>query len=115
VMQDLGNTQRLGGNRQGWSMGGFFRNGIPLSIFNRRPYSELGWQHQRWQSDKVYLSGLIDTKKYQKNTIFRVAIGFPLDQANTVQLEYRRIINHENISFLSFDSRQLQLSWQWHK
>jgi hypothetical protein len=115
LTQDVGNDQRLGGDRKGWSLGAFLRNGVPFTMLARQPYTEFGWQHQRWQSEKAYLSGLIDTKKYQKNTIYRAALGFPIDQESSIQLEYRRIINHETISFLSFDSRQVQLSWQWQK
>ncbi len=115
LTRDVGNDQRLGGDRKGWSTGAFLRNAIPFTLLSLQPYTEFGWQHQRWQSEKAYLSGLIDTKKYQKNTIYRAALGFPINQENSIQLEYRRIINHETISFLSFDSRQVQLSWQWQK
>jgi hypothetical protein len=76
---------------------------------------ELGLQHQSWQNEKIYLSGLINVKKHQNNNIVRAALGWTLNQENTLQLEYRQISNRENISFLSFNSRQLQLSWQWQK
>jgi len=115
LMYDQGNEQRIGGNRLGWSAGSFFRSTTPLRLWQKPIFIELGLQHQSWQNEKIYLSGLINVKKHQNNNIVRAALGWVLDKENTLQLEYRQISNRENISFLSFDSRQLQLSWQWQK
>jgi len=115
LMYDQGNDQRLGGDRTGWSAGGFFRGSTPLRLWQKPIFVELGLQHQSWQNKKIYLTGLINEKKHQNNNVVRAALGWALDQENTLQLEYRQISNRENISFLSFDSRQIQLSWQWQK
>jgi hypothetical protein len=115
LMYDQGNEQRLGGNRLGWSAGSFFRSATPLRLWQKPIFIELGLQHQSWQNEKIYLSGLINVKKHQNNNIVRAALGWALDQENILQLEYRQISNRENISFLSFNSRQIQLSWQWQK
>lgn len=115
LMYDQGNEERLGGNRQGWATGGFFRGSTPLRLWQKPVFAEFGWQHQEWQNQKIYLSGLINVKKHQNNNTLRAALGWAIDQENTLQLEYRQISNRENISFLSFDSKQIQLSWQWQK
>jgi hypothetical protein len=115
TMQDQGNEQRLGGNRYGWGLSGFMRYVIPAQIFDKPIFLEMGWQHLDWQSKKIYLSGLIDTKKHQSNSMIRMALGIPISEYSTIQLEYRRVLNRENISFLSFESRQIQLSWQYQR
>lgn len=115
AMYDYGNEFRLGGNRRGWTVGGFLRSATPLQIEGKPIFAEFGVQHQSWQNSKIYLAGLINVKKHQNNNILRAALGWAINPNNTVQLEYRQIANRENISFLSFDSKQLQLSWQWQK
>lgn len=113
IMRDLGNDARLGGDRHGWSISSFLRSSTPLQILNKKLFVEIGLQHLDWQSKKIYLSGLIDVKKHQSNSIVRATLGLPVTESSSIQLEYRRVLNHENISFLSFESRQIQLSWQW--
>jgi hypothetical protein len=115
LMRDIGNEKRLGGDRHGWSVGGFLRTSIPMQIIERPLYAEIGWQRANWQSQKIYLAGLIDVKKHQVNSVFRTSLGFPVSQHSSIQIEYRRILNRENISFLSFDSKQYQISWQWQR
>jgi rubrerythrin len=113
LMYDDGNQRRLGGDRRGWTIGGFVRSATPLQIYGKPIFAEFGVQHQSWQNSKIYLAGLINVKKHQNNNTLRAALGWAINPNNTVQLEYRQIANRENVSFLSFDSRQLQLSWQW--
>lgn len=113
IMRDLGNDVRLGGDRHGWSISSFLRSSTPLRILNKKLFVEIGLQHLDWQSKKIYLSGLIDVKKHQSNSIVRATLGLPVTENSSIQLEYRRVLNHENISFLSFESKQFQLSWQW--
>lgn len=113
IMRDLGNDMRIGGDRHGWSINSFLRATTPFQLFQKNVFIELGLQHLNWQSKKIYLNGLIEVKKHQENSMLRTMIGLPLTENSSLNLEYRRVINRENISFLSFESRQVQLSWQW--
>lgn len=113
MMHDIGNDKRLGGNRRGWSVSSFLRSSLPVKIFEKPLIAEFGWQRANWQSQKIYLPGLIDVKKHQVNSILRTSVGLPVFDHSIIQIEYRRVLNRENISFLSFESNQIQLSWQW--
>ncbi|GGX10991.1 hypothetical protein GCM10011282_16620 [Undibacterium macrobrachii] len=115
LMFDYGNEFRLGGNRRGWTAGVFLRSATPWQIEGKPIFAEVAYQHQNWQNSKIYLAGLINVKKHQSNHVFRTALGWAINPNNTVQLEYRQIANRENVSFLSFDSKQIQISWQWQK
>ena len=113
IMSDLGNDMRIGGDRYGWSINSFLRATTPVQLFQKNVFVELGLQHLNWQSKKIYLNGLIEVKKHQENSMLRAMVGLPITENSSLNLEYRRVINRENISFLSFASRQIQLSWQW--
>jgi hypothetical protein len=39
----------------------------------------------------------------------------PFRDHHALQLEWRRVKNNENISLFQYNSRLLQLSWQWQK
>lgn len=105
---DFATSARPGGNRTGWSSGVRGTTRVAGNIV-----AELGWARQTWQSQTAYSPGLIDTIRHQDLQILRGALIFPIQKGNTLQLELRNVHNVENISLFQYNSRQVQLSWQW--
>lgn len=107
-LNDHAVAARPGGNRAGWSLG----------LYGRRPLGplegELDLTRQRWVGSQVYSPGLIDQLRRQDNTTLRAALSYPLGAAGTLQLEWRRVRNRENIPIFEYDNQVLQLSWRWH-
>ena len=99
---------RLGGDR----------NGLLAAIQGRMPISaqlsgELSWQLLRWQGSQIYSPGLINVRRVQDTSVLRVAATYALDARNAFVLEFKNIVNNENISLLEYRDRILQLNWQW--
>lgn len=105
---DFAASARPGGDRTGWSSG--LRGTTRIA---GGALVELGWSRQIWRSRSAYSPGLIDTIRHQDLQILRGTLIFPIQQGNTLQLELRNVHNAENISIFKYNSRQLQLSWQW--
>lgn len=101
--------RRPGGNRQGWLAR---LNG--RAQLSDRFFGELGWSHQRWQSDTPYSPGVIDAIRNQQTHIWRSALTYQLAPQQSLVLEWRAIRNTENISIFQYNGRQIKLSWQWH-
>lgn len=107
-MSDRGGSTRPGGDRHGWfaSVQGNFH-------IARGVTGELGWTRQRWLSDEVYSPGLIDQVRRQDTQLWRAALNVPVKPQHSVNIEWRHVRNHENISIFQYNSQLIQVSWQW--
>ncbi|HEX7645399.1 MAG TPA: tetratricopeptide repeat protein [Burkholderiaceae bacterium] len=105
---DHGNAARLGGDRHGWQAGIMVN-----SHLDERLNSELGWTWQRWNGESSYSPGLIEQKRKQDTQTFRAGLIMPLRRDLAVELEWRRILNNENISLFEYHGQLLQLSLKW--
>ena len=107
-LSDRADGARQGGNRQGWAGNATIRG----KVF--RDYeAELGWSRQRWQSESAYSPGLVDQARHQDTQAAKAALIWPIRKMQTIALEFRAIANRENISILQYNSKSIQLSWQW--
>lgn len=107
-LSDRPNGARLGGHRHGLSGNASIRR----QLF-REYEAELGWSRQIWRSESAYSPGLIDLTRRQDTQVLKAALIWPVRELQTMQLEFRAINNRENISILQYDSKSIQLSWQW--
>ena len=105
---DRGEAGRPGGNRQGW-----FASLQSQTRINDKLRAEFGWTQQHWLSQSAYSPGLIDQTRHQNSQLLRAALIIPLQSGHSMHLEWKEVRNHENISILQYNSRLLQLSWQW--
>lgn len=104
--QPLG--QRPGGGRRGWGASA----GVDMPLWNTVMVGA-HWSRQNWSGQAVYSPGLIDRAREQRTDVLRATLTLPLAAGQSVQLEWREVRNHENISIFQYASRVLQLSWQW--
>lgn len=99
---------RPGGDRTGTFAGLHGR-----MVLGNNIVGEMGWQLQNWRGAENYFPGLIDIQRKQATQTLRIAAILPLTDQQSIHLEFRDIRNDENISFLSYRDRILQLNWQW--
>lgn len=99
---------RPGGDRRGWFMGLQDRFRIVGGVF-----ADLGWTRQTWLGQSAYSPGLIDQIRYQQTQVLHASLVVPVATHEALQLEWRSVRNDENISLFQYNSRLLQLSWQW--
>ncbi len=105
---DHGDAARLGGDRHGW------QTGIMLNTrLGDHASSEFGWTWQSWNGESPYSPGLIDVVRKQDTQTFRAGLIVPLRRDLSVELEWRRIQNDENISLFEYRGQLLQLSLKW--
>lgn len=107
-LYDRANATRPGGDRAGWFTSLYARTRLTVNVIG-----EAGWTRQSWLSKSVYSPGLIDELRDQKTQVLRGALIFPVAERQSIQLEVRAVRNSENISVFQYNSRQLQVSWQW--
>ena len=105
---DKARGQRPGGDRSGMLAGAQGRMNLSHGVLG-----EVEWQTQNWRGSQSYFPGLLDKRRVQKTSIFRVAAVFPLALEHAVVLEFRNTRNKESISLFDYRARTLQLSWQW--
>jgi hypothetical protein len=107
-LHDHAHDERPGGNRNGWLTTVQWRNqlGGPFS-------GEINWSRQTWRAQNNYSPGLIDEKRHQETHILRTTLSYALAAHQSLQLEWRQVWNHENISIFQYRDRQLQINWQW--
>lgn len=108
--RDLGDAERPGGDRTGWSARLYGRRQLADAV-----QGELELTGQRWDGRAVYSPTLIDTVRRQTNVGLRAALIYQLRPDHALQLEWRGVRNRESISIFEYDSRQIQLSWRWSK
>ncbi len=106
---DHANSQRPGGNRRGWLTSLSWQRQLSSQL-----HGELYLSRQTWRGQLDYLSGIIDKRRNQETHVLRTSLQWPVAQHQLLQLEWRQVWNHENISLFQYRDRQLQLSWQWH-
>lgn len=107
-LDDKARGKRPGGDRDGWT-GRLFARGVLAGGVE----GELDLSHQRWQGSSPYSPGLIDAVRLQRTSSARLALVYPLTAEQSLQLEWRKVRNRENISIFQYDSRQIALSWRW--
>ncbi len=105
---DHGRASRLGGNRQGWFAGLQGNFHLPYKLVG-----ELAWTRQRWLSESVYSPNVIDQIRRQDTTFMRAALIVPIKRHHSMNIEWRKVINNENISILQYNSHLMQVTWQW--
>ena len=105
---DRGQNGRPGGDRRGWYGSVQYQRALGDDYLG-----ELGLTHQNWQGQLVYSPGLIDQVRHQRTEQMRAALSKKLSAHQTVQLEWRRVHNRENISLFQYNSQVLQLNWRW--
>ena len=76
-------------------------------------FGELGWIRQAWAAESIYSPGLIDQVRHQTTDILRGGLIIAVAPRHALHIELRQVINAENISVFQYDSRQVQVSWQW--
>lgn len=107
-MNDHAIADRPGGNRSGWSASLSGRSVLPYRL-----EGELEWSGTQWQGQSAYSPGVVDQVRRQNSSTVRAALSYPLTAATSLQLEWRKINNRENISIFQYDNQVLQLSWRW--
>ncbi|HYD60219.1 MAG TPA: tetratricopeptide repeat protein [Noviherbaspirillum sp.] len=107
-LYDSASGARPGGDRAGWFAGISARTRIAENV-----YGETSWTRQNWLSRSAYSPGLIDEVRNQKTQVLRGALIFPIADRQAIHVEVRGVRNNENISVFQYNSRQLQVSWQW--
>jgi hypothetical protein len=107
-LADQGEAKRLGGNRKGW-----FASVQERMPIGSRVIGEFGWTRQIWLSQSAYSPGLIDQVRRQDTQLVRAALTIPIKPRQSVQIELRQVRNDENISIFQYNSRLLQVGWQW--
>lgn len=107
-LRDRALAQRPGGDRDGW-----FGNALVRRRLGARFAGELSLTQQTWNSASAYSPGLIEEVRAQRTSVVRANLIYTLDKNQSIQLEGRVVRNRENISIFQYNSRQLQLSWQW--
>lgn len=106
--RDLGNAERPGGDRSGWSARVYGRRMLLDTL-----QAELELTGQRWQGENLYSPGVIDVARKQNNLVLRTVLSYALKRDQSLQLEWRQVRNRENISIFQYDSHQIQLNWRW--
>lgn len=107
-LNDRATGTRPGGDRHGWSFALSGRS----RLFGKLE-GEIDWIGSTWRGSTAYAPGLIEDIRSQQTHTVRAALLYPLNDRSTLQLEWRRVRNRENISIFQYNSGQLQLSWHW--
>lgn len=105
---DIGNGARAGGDRHG-----LFASLSARAALGGGVLGELGWLYQSWAGARSYSPGLIDVARRQHTQLLRAMLSLPLSKEHGLFLEYRTVRNRENISLFAYQSRSVQLGWQW--
>lgn len=107
ALSDHGRSTRPGGDRQA-----AYASVNAIGLVSANVLGEMSLTHQRWRSERAYSPGLIDTSRRQNTTQARASLQYLLSPHHSVQLEWRRTWNRENIPLFQYDSHMLQLSWR---
>lgn len=108
VQDDRGNAQRPGGDRAGWNAALSAHTALPAGL-----QGELDLVRQSWRGAAPFAPELIPARRDQDIGTVRAALIYPLGPQHSVNLEWRRVDNRENISIFRYRSQQFQLSWRW--
>jgi len=108
LLYDHGDAAYLGGTRRGWESSALVNTRLGENL-----NAEFGWTLQNWDSQSPYSPGLIDQVRKQDTQIYRAGLVIPLRANTTLQIEWRRVHNNENISLFEYRGQLLQLSLKW--
>lgn len=106
---DRGQPGRLGGDRRGWYTSVQWQRALGADYLG-----ELGWTRQDWRGQLAYAPDQINDVRHQSTRQVRAALSKNLTPHHTVQLEWRRVHNKENISLFQYNSQVMQVNWRWH-
>ncbi|MBY0573939.1 MAG: tetratricopeptide repeat protein [Undibacterium sp.] len=81
-------------------------------IFNALE-SELSWSRQRWNSQLPYSPGTIDLVRLQDTESVRWSLLKPIDLHQVLKLELRFLNNRENISYLHYKNKSINIASVW--
>ncbi len=101
-------AQRPGGDRKGWLSQLRWRNQIQGQLIG-----ELQLSYQSWLGQSAYSPNIIDQTRDQQTSTLRANLQYPLDTRQSLQLEFRKVRNRDNISIFQYQNQQVQLSYQW--
>lgn len=105
---EQGHPNRPGGDRRGG-----YASAQLQRQFNGDYAGEVSLTRQDWHSAGVYSPGLIDVVRRQSTRQVRAAVTRALGPQHSLQLEWRHVRNHENISLFQYNSEVVQLNWRW--
>jgi len=108
ALRDDAIAARPGGDRRGWMVSLLARHALPLGATG-----EVSWTTQHWLSSEPYSPGTINTVRDQSTQVWRALLEYPYDDRRSFVAEARQVRNQENISVFQYNTRLLQLSWQW--
>jgi hypothetical protein len=108
VQTDYGPASRLGGDRHGRYFATQWKE-----KWRERYIVEGGFAQQLWRGTTPYSPGLIDQVRSQNMRQLRAAVSYALRPHQTLQLEWRKVKNKENISLFQYNSQLFQLNWRW--
>jgi hypothetical protein len=108
LLFDHGDAAYLGGTRRGWQSSALVNTRLGENL-----NAEFGWTLQNWDSQSSYSPGLIDQARKQDTQIYRAGLVIPLRANTSLQVEWRRVHNNENISLFEYRGQLLQLSLKW--
>jgi hypothetical protein len=108
VQADYGPASRLGGDRHGRYLAAQWKQQL-----GDRYAFEAGFARQLWRGTTPYSPGLIDAVRSQNMRQVRSAVSYAFSPHQSVQLEWRRVKNNENISLFKYNSQLFQLNWRW--
>ncbi|MBI3229850.1 MAG: tetratricopeptide repeat protein [Burkholderiales bacterium] len=108
LLNDHAIDDRPGGNRHGW-----LANLVGRAHLYRNVIGEVGFIHQSWRGQNLFLPNFIDEIRQQRFQSLRAALVYPWADGQSLQLEMRQVRNRENIPIFQYNNRQIQLSWQW--
>lgn len=104
---DHANGDRPGGDRKGWLGQLRLHNQIKGELSG-----ELSLSYQTWLSQNVFSPNVIDQTRDQQTSTLRASFQYALNQRQNLQLEFRKILNRDNISIFQYTNRQLQFTYQ---
>lgn len=105
---DAAHGQRPGGNRGGWQL-----TGKVVFPGPQQSTGEVGLLAQYWDSNSAYSPGIINEVRQQRLYTLHATWSIPVDRNQTLTLELRQSLNRENIPIFEYESRAIQMGWQW--
>lgn len=105
---DRANADRPGGDRKGWMGQLRLHNQITSELSG-----EVNLNYQTWLGQSAYSPNVIDQTRDQQTSTLRTSLQYALNPRQSLQLEFRRILNRDNISIFQYSNQQLQFTYHW--
>lgn len=105
---DRGQAQRPGRDRQGASAIVGLRAPAGGGIV-----ADLALSLQAWEGSAAYFPGLIDVRRHQETLAARMSLTVPIASRHNLRIELSSVRNEDNVPIFTFNSRQVNLAWEW--